>query len=64
MINNRRLDSIWTELFIGGRKWNISLIFITQSYVKIPRDVRPNTTQFFIAKIPNKRELQLIATNH
>ena len=38
--------------------------FITQSYVKVPKDVRLNTTHFFIAKIPNKRELQQIAINH
>ena len=64
MINNRRLDSIVTELFIRGRKLNISLVFITQSYFKVPKDVRLNTSHFFIAKIPNKRELQQIAINH
>ena len=64
MINNRRLDSIVTELFIRGRKLNISLVFITQSYFKVPKDVRLNTTHFFIAKIPNKRELQQILRNH
>ena len=51
-------------MFIRGRKLNISLIFITQSYFKIPKDVRLNTSHFFIAKIPNKRELQQITTNH
>ena len=55
MINNRRLDSIVTKLFIRGRKLNVSLVFTT---------VRPNTTHFFIAKILNKRELQQIAINH
>ena len=55
MINNKKLNSIVTELFIRGRKLNISLVFITQSYFKIPKDVRLNTTHFFIAKIPNKR---------
>ena len=63
-IRNRTLDSIVTELFIRGRKSNISLVFITQSYFKVPKDVRLNTTHFFIAKIPNKRELQEIAINH
>ena len=53
-----------TELFIRGRKLNISLVFITQSYFKVPKDVRLNTTHFFILKIPNKRELQQIAINH
>ena len=51
-------------MFIRGRKLNISLVFITQSYFKVPKDVRLNTTHFFIAKIPNKRELQQIAINH
>ena len=64
MINNKKLNSIVTELFIRGRKLNISLVFITQSYFKVPKDVRLNTTHFFIAKIPNKRELQQIALNH
>ena len=64
MINNKKLDSIVTELFIKGRKLNISLVFITQSYFKVPKDVRLNTTHFFIAKVPNKRELQQTAINH
>ena len=64
MINSKRLNSIVTELFIWGRKLNISLVFITQSYFKVPKDVRLNTSHFFIAKIPNKRELQQIAINH
>ena len=64
MINNKKLNSIVTELFIRGRKLNISLVFITQSYFKVPKDVRLNTTHFFIMKIPNKRELQQIALNH
>ena len=64
MIHNKNLNSIVTELFIRGRKLNISLVFITQSYFKVPKDVRLNTTHFFIAKILNKRELQQIAINH
>ena len=51
-------------MFIRGRKLNISLVFITQSYFKVPRDVQLNISHFFIAKIPNKRELQQIAINH
>ena len=62
--NNRNLNSIVTEFFIRGRKLNISLVFITQSYFKVPKDVRLNTTNIFIAKIKNKRELQQIAINH
>ena len=64
MINNKRLNPIVTELFIRGRKLNISIVFIMQSYFKVPKDVRLNSTHFFIMKILNKRELQLIALNH
>ena len=64
MINNKRLDSIVTELFTRGRKINISIVLISQSYFKVPKDVRLNTIHFFITKIPNKRELQRTALNH
>ena len=64
MIHNKKLNSIVTELFIRGRKLNISLVFITQSYFKVPKDVRLNTTHFFIAKISNKRAFQQIAIIH
>ena len=64
MINNKKLNSIVTELFIRRGKLNISLVFITQSYFKVPKDVRLNTTHFFIMKIPNKREFQQIVLNH
>ena len=64
IINNKMLNSVVTELFIRGRKLNISLLFITQSYFKVPKDVRLNTTHFFISKTPNKRELQQIVINH
>ena len=50
MIQNKKLNSIVTELFIRGRKSNISLVFITQSYFKVPKDVRLNTTHFFYRK--------------
>ena len=64
MINNKKLNPVVTELFIRGRKLNISIIFITQSYFKVPKVVRLNSTHSFIMKIPNKRELQQIALNH
>ena len=51
-------------MFIRGREFNISLVFITQSYFKVPKGVRMNNTHFFIMKIPNERELQLIALNY
>ena len=53
-----------TELLIRGRKLNISLVFITQSCFNVPKDVRQNTTHFFIAKTSDKWELQQIAINH
>ena len=64
MINNKRRNPIVTELFIRGRKLGISIACITQSYFKVPKDVRLNVTHFFIMKIPNKRELQQIALSH
>ena len=61
MINNKKLNPIITELFIRVRKLNIPIVFITQSYFKVPKDVRLSSTHFFIMKIPNKRELQQLA---
>ena len=43
---------------------NIFLVFITQSYFSVPKDIRLNSTHYFIVKINNKRELQNIAINH
>ena len=63
MINDKKLNPLITELFIRGRKLNISIFFITQSYFKVPKDVRLNSTHFIIMKIPNKRELQQIVVN-
>ena len=57
MVNNKKLNPIVTELCIRGRKLNISIVFITQSYFKVPKEVRLNTTHFFNMKIPNEREL-------
>ena len=51
-------------MFIRDRKLNISLVYTIQSYFKVPKDVRLNSTHFFIMKIPNKRELEQIALNH
>ena len=63
IIINETLNLIETELFIRGTKLNISIGFVTQSYFKVPKEVRLNTTKFFIMKIPNKREVQQIALN-
>ena len=64
MINNKKLNPVITELLIKNRKLNISVVFITQSYFKVPKGVRLNFIHFFILKILNKRELQQIALNH
>ena len=63
MTNNKKLNPVETELFIRGRKL-ISIVFITQSYFKVQKNVRLNSTHCFIMKILNKRELQQIALNH
>ena len=55
MVNNKKLNPVVTELFIRSRKLNISIVFITQSYFKVPKEVRLNTTHFFIMKISNKK---------
>ena len=63
LINNKKLNLIATERFIRGTKLNISIVFITQLYFKVPKNVRLNSTHFFIMKIPSKSELQQIAIN-
>ena len=55
MINNKKLNPRVTELFIRERKVNICLVFITQSYFKVSKDVRLNSTRFSIMKILNRR---------
>ena len=64
MTSNKILHPIVIKLFIRGRKLNIPVSFITQSYLPISKDVRLNTTQCFIMNIPNAREIQEIAKNH
>ena len=64
MMDNKKLNPVVTELSVRSRKRNISIVFITQSYFKEPKDTRRNSTHFFIMKIPNRRELQQIALNH
>ena len=63
MINNKKLNPIVTELFIRGRKLNISNVFIRQSYFRAPKDIRLNFTHFYHENL-NKRELQQIALNY
>ena len=64
ILNNKKCQAIIKELFIRCRKLNISLVFITQSYFSVPKDVRLNSTHYLIMKISKKRELQNIAINH
>ena len=64
MINDKRLNPIVTELFIRGRKLNISIVFVTQSYFKVPKVVRLNSTHFFIMKILNKGQIKQTVLNH
>ena len=64
IMTNKKFQAIIKELFIRCRKLNISLVFITQSYFSVPKDVRLNSTHYLIMKTNNKRELQNIAINH
>ena len=64
-LSNKKLNTIVTELFIiRVRKYNISLVFLTQSYFDLPNNSRLQNTRYFIMKIPNKQELQQGALNH
>ena len=63
MLSNKKINPMLTELFIRARKLNISLVFITQSYFPVSKNVRLNSSDYLLMKIPNKRELQQIAFN-
>ena len=64
IMTSKKFQAIIKELFIRCRKLNISLVFITQSYFSVPKDVRLNSTHYLIMKINNRKELQNIAINH
>ena len=64
IMTNKKFQSLIKELFIRCRKLNISLVFITQSYFSVPKDVRLNSTHYLIMKTSNREELQNIAINH
>ena len=64
MLSNKKLNPIVIELFIRCRKLNNFLVFITQSYFAVPKNIRLNSIHYFIMEIPNKWELQQIALNH
>ena len=63
ILSNKKIIPV-TELFIRGRKINISLVFITQSYFDVPKNIRIHSTHYIAMKIPSKTELQEIAFNH
>ena len=58
MLSNKKFNPVVSELFIRGRKLNISLVSISQSYFAVPKNIRLNSRHYFIMKIPNIRELQ------
>ena len=64
IMSNKNFKSSSKNYLLDAKKLNISLAFITQSYFSVPKHVRLNTTYYFIMKINNKRELQIIAINH
>ena len=64
IMTNKKFQAVIKELFIRYRKLNILLVFITQSYFSVPKEVRLNSTHYLIMKIHNKRESQNIAINH
>ena len=64
IVSNKTFQAIIKELLIRCRKKNISLVFISQSYFSVPKDVRLNSTHYLIMKINSKKELQNIAFNH
>ena len=63
-MSDKRAQKILKDLFIGCRRLNISLCFLTESYFSVPRDVRLNCTHYILFKLNNKIELQSIAINH
>ena len=64
MESNEKISPVVTALFLGGRKRNISFAYISQSYCKVAKTIILNAIHCFIINIPNKRELQQIASNH
>ena len=64
ILSIKNLYPIVTELFIRGRKLNISFVFITQSYFAVPKNIRLNSTHYFVMKVKEKRELPEVEFNH
>ena len=57
LLRNKKLNIIVTKLCIRGRKLNISLVFIRQSYFAVLKNIRLNSTHYFIIEIQNKQKL-------
>ena len=64
MLSNKKLYPLVTELFVRGRKLNISVVFITQSYLSVPKNIKLNSAHYFVIKIPKEQKLHQIAFNH
>ena len=64
IMTNKRIQAIIKELFIRCRKLNISLVFITQSYFSVSKDVRLNLSHYLAMKINNRIEFKNSAFNH
>ena len=64
MLSNEKINPIVTELYIRGKKLNIFLAFITQSYFAIPKNIRLNSAHYFVMKISIKQEFQQTTFNH
>ena len=64
IVSNKKPNPIVTELFIRGKKLNVSQVFITQTCFVVPKNIKLNSTNYFVMKVPKKREPQQIAFNH
>ena len=64
VMTNTKFQTMISDLFFICSKSNISLVFITQTYFKVPKDVRLNSTHYLIMKIHSRKELQNIAFDH
>ena len=64
MYSNKNPNPIETELFIRGRKLNVSIDFMTQSYFAVTKNLKLSSTHYFITKILNKQGIQRTAFNH
>ena len=61
IMRSKKFKAIVKELFMRCRKLNLSIVFITHSYFRTPKDARLNSTHYILMKISNKKELKSIA---